>query len=42
MPSFGYCSIDRYQEPKRRPGVGEGKGRGVTKPLLRRGRRRRR
>lgn len=44
MPSlgFGYFGGDEPERLERRPGVGQGKGRGVTKPAVRRGKRRRR
>lgn len=42
MPSLGNLYGGRWDEPARRPGVGQGKGRGITKAPLRRGKRRRR
>lgn len=44
MPAgwYGAASLAVLDPPARRPGVGQGKGRGVTKPKLVRGRRKRR
>jgi len=44
MPSMwgGYGYVEEHVERQRRPGVGQGKGRGVTKPALKRRKRGRR